>query len=409
MKSTLPLLTLICLYVSTAAQNVGIGVGTPNFPLTVFGNADNKGIAQKTNAVELGFFTSPSGDAYVQTWSAHDLDFATANGTSKIRIKNGTGFVGINNLSPTAQLDVIGTLRLQGNGAAVGRVLTATDASGNAAWQVVPGFTLPYSGTSATNSATFAQFEIVNTNAILGAGFFETNNNTNNEYALEVRSNGTFEALRTNNTGTGGSASFTIFNGANTKPAVDCYTTGTGPALLARSSASNKDIAIFRNNNGVVARIDGNGKGFFNGGTQSSGADLAEAFAVEEDFASYEPGDVLVISTTADRTVTKSTTAYSPLLAGVYATKPGVLLTENPLSDSLSGLVPMGVVGVIPTKVCSEGGPIQRGDFLVTSSTPGYAMKGDPAKIKIGTVLGKALENFATGATGQIKVLVNVK
>jgi hypothetical protein len=39
--------------------------------------------------------------------------------------------------------------------------------------------------------------------------------------------------------------------------------------------------------------------------------------------------------------------------------------------------VPLGVVGVVPTKVTTEGGAIQRGDLLVTSSTPGHAMKGD--------------------------------
>jgi hypothetical protein len=69
----------------------------------------------------------------------------------------------------------------------------------------------------------------------------------------------------------------------------------------------------------------------------------------------------------------------------------------------------MGVLGVIPTKDCTEGGEIKRGDLLVTSSLPGVAMKADIEKIKPGQVLGKALENFNSSSIGRIKVLVNVK
>jgi hypothetical protein len=183
---------------------------------------------------------------------------------------------------------------------------------------------------------------------------------------------------------------------------------GMGTVLIASQNGPSGDIALFENNGSNVARIDRNGTGYFDGGTQNSGADLAEAFDVEGDFHSYEPGDVLLISTTADRTVAKSNEAYSSLVAGVYATKPGVLLTEESVNSVLIGKVPMGVVGVIPTKVCGEGGAIHRGDILVTSSRSGYAMKADLNKLKPGQAIGKALEEF-NGETGKIKVLVNVK
>ncbi|MBO9659921.1 MAG: hypothetical protein J7527_13965, partial [Chitinophagaceae bacterium] len=75
----------------------------------------------------------------------------------------------------------------------------------------------------------------------------------------------------------------------------------------------------------------------------------------------------------------------------------------------LQQMVPMGVIGVIPTKVCLEGGEIKRGDLLVSSSLPGVAMKGDINKIKVGQVIGKALENFNAQGTGKIQVLVSVK
>ena len=117
---------------------------------------------------------------------------------------------------------------------------------------------------------------------------------------------------------------------------------------------------------------------------------------------------MLAIAVDADRTVQKSQEAYSGLVVGVYATKPGVLLTEENVDSDLSGKVPMGVVGVIPTKVCNENGPIRRGDILVTASKPGYAMKADLDKLKPGQAIGKALQEF-DGQTGLIKVLVNVR
>jgi hypothetical protein len=187
-----------------------------------------------------------------------------------------------------------------------------------------------------------------------------------------------------------------------------------GNALIADlggSSASTttaNNIAIFRDAGTRRARIDRTGKGFFNGGTQASGADVAEAFAVVGNIANYEPGDVLVIASGYSRTVEKCSKAYATSVLGVHATKPGMLLTERDIDSDMSDLVPMGVVGVLPTKVTSQGGAIKAGDLLVTSSKMGYAMKGDPRKMKLGMVIGKALEDF-DGKEGIINVFVNVK
>jgi hypothetical protein len=185
-------------------------------------------------------------------------------------------------------------------------------------------------------------------------------------------------------------------------------TTGALVANLTATGAGN--TAVFKSNGTNVARIDHTGKGFFNGGTQMNGADIAEFFDVEGIISEYETGDVLAVSITGDRKVEKSSAPYSTLVAGVYATKPGVMLTEeNAVEDQLEKMVPMGVLGVIPTKVCLEGGAIKRGDLLVTSSIPGVAMKADLEKVKVGQVLGKALEEFSGTGVSKINVLVNIK
>lgn len=175
---------------------------------------------------------------------------------------------------------------------------------------------------------------------------------------------------------------------------------GTGDLFRAFSSSGNLRFAV--RNNGDVDH---------DGTLGTPASDLAEVFNVEGDTPHYEPGDVLVISTTTDKTVAKSDRPYSVRVAGVYATKPGVRLG----TPEEGRTIPMGVVGVIPTKVSAENGPIQRGDLLVTSSTPGHAMKADPVVINgieiypSGTILGKALEPFDGPGRGMIEVLVNTQ
>ncbi|WP_425426020.1 beta strand repeat-containing protein, partial [Terrimonas ferruginea] len=212
------------------------------------------------------------------------------------------------------------------------------------------------------------------------------------------------------NFGTGKAARFANFNSANGQPVVQINNAGTGNGLLINHTGTSGSLAVLQSAGSNVARIDKAGRGYFNGGTQNSGADVAEFFDVEGSLRQYEPGDVLVISVNSDRKVEKSSEPYSTLVSGVYATKPGVLLSEHSATEyDHSEMVPMGVIGVIPTKVCLEGGAIRRGDLLVTSSIPGVAMKADLDKVKVGQVIGKALEGYDGQSTGKIKVLVSIK
>ena len=156
----------------------------------------------------------------------------------------------------------------------------------------------------------------------------------------------------------------------------------------------------------TAAKIDSSGKGFFNGGTQTGGADFAESVSVAGPKGNYEPGDVLMIDPDSDRQVTLAHSPYSTLVAGIYSTKPGVLATLHTSEDlRIAEEVPVAIVGIVPCKVTNENGPIHRGDLLVTSSTPGHAMRGSDASIRSGTVIGKALQNFS-GVKGKIEVLV---
>jgi hypothetical protein len=140
-----------------------------------------------------------------------------------------------------------------------------------------------------------------------------------------------------------------------------------------------------------------------------SGGDYAESVDVIGDRTRYEPGDVLVIDPASKGKFSKSTEAYSTAVMGIYSTRPGVVGRRQTTDKShMKDEVPMAMVGVVPTKVSTENGPVRPGDLLVTSSTPGYAMRGSDRSLLTGAIIGKALEPLQEGA-GVIEVAVSIQ
>lgn len=366
-----------------SAPSAGFNINNPsNSSPAVYGqtNGTGQGVAGWSNGTgSAGFFqitnvNNPSPGLYAETNSG--INFSPAFLAKSIGTTNSAG--GFYITDPTNTFSTVYS-ETAGSGPAGNFVTTGTGSAG-------------YFNINNTSSNVAALVGTTNTNTAVGTGV--------NGYA-------------TGTAGQGGS--FEINNTSNIYSALVGKTNGTGSVLFLNHVGTSGDIAVFQSASANAARIDKTGKGFFNGGAVTGGADLAEMFDVAGSRNDYEPGDVLVISESADRTVEKSSSANSTKVAGVYATKPGVTLMEKNIEENLDQLVPMGVIGVIPTKVCSENGPIKRGDLLVTSSMQGHAMKAIPVIINgisiypTGAVLGKALENFDAAGTGLIKVLVNVK
>jgi hypothetical protein len=70
--------------------------------------------------------------------------------------------------------------------------------------------------------------------------------------------------------------------------------------------------------------------------------------------------------------------------------------------------VPIALVGKVCCKVDAAYGPINVGDLLTTSPTPGHAMKiGDRGRA-LGAILGKALAPLPSGQ-GLIPILVTLQ
>jgi len=215
----------------------------------------------------------------------------------------------------------------------------------------------------------------------------------------------------------GGTASRAVTVGIGTsKPyndyALDVDTTNSNGIINGGVvvNASGGNLYLGMTNKVHKFRVDTNGVAYADGGFVASGADFAESVAVRGQRSEYEPGDVLEIDANADRHLALSHHPYATLVAGIYSTKPGVLATAHSIDDpsAQSTEVPLAVVGIVPCKVTTENGAIGRGDLLVASSRPGYAMKGTDRSRLVGAVVGKALQPLAAG-TGTIEVLITLQ
>jgi hypothetical protein len=176
--------------------------------------------------------------------------------------------------------------------------------------------------------------------------------------------------------------------------------------LLASASRSNF-LECHRPDFSRKCRINRNG-------SFVSGSDFAEALPVVGDSENYEPGDVLVLAEDGSG-VEKSSEPSSRRIVGVYSTRPAILGADKEGDTRVdSNDIPVAILGIVPTKVTTENGPIRIGDLLVTASTPAHATKAKSVTINdaeiypTGAILGKALEPLQK-TEGVIKVLVMLR
>lgn len=208
-----------------------------------------------------------------------------------------------------------------------------------------------------------------------GTGLFVTNNSPYTNTYMGNDGNGPVLTLR--NGGTGDS--------------------GDGGGYFIQAVNSTQDDNQFS--------VTSDGTVYADGTFTSPAADLAEMMVAAP---GLEAGEVLVIG--PDGILQRSTEVCQTSLAGVYSTQPA-FLGGAAESGTNPGEVPLTITGVAPVKVSAENGPIQPGDVLTTSLTPGHAMKADPLSLDgasfypPGCLLGKALEELDQG-TGLILVLL---
>ncbi len=167
--------------------------------------------------------------------------------------------------------------------------------------------------------------------------------------------------------------------GANTMGTLTMGGTLTSKAILPDATTSYDIGSELKKYNTVYAKA-----------TSAQYADLAEIY---ESDSEYEVGTVVIFG--GEKEITVSSMGADPRVAGVISENPAYLMNSEATGQAvaLQGKVPCKVVGVI-----------NKGDMLVTHSQhPGVARKGnDP---KVGTVIGKALEEYNSNEIGTINIV----
>jgi len=127
--------------------------------------------------------------------------------------------------------------------------------------------------------------------------------------------------------------------------------------------------------------------------TSAQYADLAENYLAD---ATYEEGTVLVFG--GDEEVTVTDSKGNTRVAGVVSTNPAHLMNSNLEGEHVTALA---LQGRVPCKVL---GQVAKGDMLVTSAIPGYAIVNNSPGV--GQVIGKAVGAKSDDGKGTVEVVV---
>ena len=273
-----------------------------------------------------------------------------------------------------------------------------------------------------TNVAVIADRLIANsafyTNSYVYAGYVQTNNSGTFGTTLNVQGTATVNALTSNGavsgtTGTFGSGVITTTVNANANATVNALTVNTTATIAG--GIQNTPVGNATANTGAFTTLTitgvssniipttantytlGNSANWFSNvyatAIQALYADLAEVYKAD---STYMPGTVVVFGGTEEITVTEIES--DTRVAGAISTDPAYLMNmkETGLPVALRGKIPVSVVGAVT-----------KGDLLVTSTTPGYAISvKNLTSYDTNAVFAKSLETDSNTAARTIWAVI---
>lgn len=338
--------------------------------------------------------TEPAGQVLVKRAPGQATPYALSNitvsGQSNSIVKTrSNGSIQVNSLilggDENFEVLALDTTTLNLKTPSQGLILTATGGSGGSN-PTFPEVQIPGSlrvGSTSVSQSVLQSTSNFNNNSRLGANWI---------YSAFIEAPGERSAASTGiaigaNTGltTAGQIGIVTRNTATNNSVV--------PALFS-SSGFRPDITELYNigtNNFKYNTVYAN---LFNGtALEAYYADLAENYLGDKN---YEPGTVLVFG--GENELTTTDQKGDRRVAGVVSTEPATLM-----NSALEGefVIPLALQGRVPCKVI---GKVRKGDMLITSAIPGYAIvNNDP---KVGSVIGKALESKDDDGKGIIEAVV---
>ena len=144
----------------------------------------------------------------------------------------------------------------------------------------------------------------------------------------------------------------------------------------------------------------------------TGGSDLSEQFEINasECIKEPEPGMIVCIDAERPGELKPSSRSHDRTVAGIISgaggVHPGMLMGQR--GSLADGEHPVALTGRVYCKMDAKYGPIEPGDLITTSDTPGHGMKVTDHDQARGAIIGKAMTRLSEG-TGLVLVLVSLQ
>ena len=380
--------------------SVGIGTNSPQTKLDVVTATGALGFSHTDGTTRVGSYIGGSSSGATGGWlgtiTNHALHFFVNNGQPALTVTTASS-IGIGTSSPQAKLhfydpasvtDLIET----GGGTNSWAQIKYKNASGEWVTGTSRGFQgdAYYIDRPGNSPIEF----LLSPNGNLGLGIVP-------QAKLDIYDAGSVSERIT--TG-GGTNAYTQIQFAN----------GNGQWDIGTSrNFNNDDFYIARQGAATNAfSIETNGDAFLQGTLSCKvltirGADVAEPFDIAE--RDLPKGTVVVIDEKRRGGLKRSTNAYDRRVAGIVSgangINSGIILSQPGVNE---GGQNVAISGRVYVQADATNDPIEPGDLLTTSDTPGHAMKvRDPRRAQ-GAVIGKAMSALEEGS-GMVLVLVTLQ
>ncbi len=339
-----------------------------DFTITLSG--DVTGSATVTNLGSVTISTTISSDA-----TALGTD-TTGQYASTVAVSGS----GLSCTTPNADNGTAYTITSNATNANTGNTIVFRDSSGNFSAGTI---TAALSGNASTASAWATGRTITLTGDVTGTSA-SWDGSGNISFSTTIAANSV--ALGTDTTGDYVATASVSGNGLSGSASGE----GSGFTVTSNATSSNTgDTIVFRDSNGdFSARI------MTGTATAARYADLAERYETDKE---YEVGTVVVFG--GDKEITVSNVKMDTRVAGIISANPAYMMNCEAGDNTTHPYV--ALAGRVPCRVV---GKIKKGDLLVTSGIPGVAVAAT-GDIKVGSMIGKALENYDSDHIGTIEVV----